>query len=192
MRGWVLVASTAVALVAAVVAIVMGLARTAPSATVAAAVYGALVAGVVSIVLAGLGLVERWIERTEQSRQNTEARVFETLHYFQGGSQARNVGIAVLETYWDDPRLRQLRDLCVPLLANQAMYLLRASKQEDKAHEQDNLRRMIELLRKASEQHRFPASYQLVQSALREKLAGEAGGVSVSDSALRKWLDDLD
>ena len=62
-----MVVSTIVAVVTAVVAIVIGLTRTVPSAPVAAAVYGALVAGTVSIVLAGLGLVERRFERMEHN-----------------------------------------------------------------------------------------------------------------------------
>ena len=96
-----------------------------------------------------------------------------------------------METYWDDLRLKQICDMCVPLLANQAMYLLRASKQEDKPHEQDNLRRIMVLLNRASEQQRFPASYQSVRRAVQEKLDEQGGGVSVSPDDLKKWLEDL-
>jgi hypothetical protein len=157
-----------VTLSGAIGSLVIGVTASALSAMVSAAVYGALVAGLVSIVLAGLSFAERWSERFERARAETESRIFDTLRYFEGGSQTRNVGISVMETYWEDSRLLQLRDLCVPLLANQAMYLLRASDQKDKPHEQDNLRRIIALLERAAEQMRFPQSYESMRKAVRE------------------------
>jgi hypothetical protein len=117
--------------------IVASLGRANASTEVAAALLGALMAGLLSVVLRYIDFVERDQERREQS-------VLNSLHEFGGGTQHRNVGIAVVMGYWNS--VPKLRPLLVPLLGNQAIYLLKEAKRKDAAHEVSNLGRIAAVL----------------------------------------------
>lgn len=122
---------------------------------VVAGVGAAAITGAVSIVLALISLQDRQREadereqmqrRSEQERTRSrhEEHVIRALDYFTGHTQRRNVGIAIVEGYWHTAP--DLRGVLVPLLVNQAVYLLEESNQADAVHEADNCRRIVDLL----------------------------------------------
>jgi|GEM_PF-5205744 len=70
--------------------------------------------------------------------------LYESLKWFQGGTQNRSIGIAVVRTSWE--MYPTFRNLWIEVLANQVIYLLAAQEQKPREHEQENLRRMMDIL----------------------------------------------
>jgi hypothetical protein len=81
-----------------------------------------------------------------QREENLKQRelLISALRWFEGGTQNRSIGIAVVNTNWE--LLKEFRALWIEVLANQAIYLLMASDQKTAAHEHENLRRIMQLL----------------------------------------------
>jgi hypothetical protein len=128
------------AAIAAFAVLLVALIRVRVSYEVLAGVAAACVAGMVSIVLAVINQQDRQRERDERQkiqdreaaeRINTrqEENVLRALEYFTGQTQRRNVGIAIVEGYWHTTP--HLRGILVPLLVNQAVYLLEQSKKQE-------------------------------------------------------------
>ena len=138
---WLLILIVGGGLIALVVFVVNGQ-QIGPEGT--AALIGATIAGSFALGQTGIGFVERREAGRIAERERRESYVFQALQHFTGHSQPRSVGISVLEGSWDS--LPELRPMLVPLLCNQAIYLIRQSGQEDAAHEVDNLHRILELL----------------------------------------------
>jgi hypothetical protein len=74
--------------------------------------------------------------------------VYESLKWFEGETQKRSIGIAVVEAGWK--RGREFRPMWTRVLANQAIYLLVEQTQqghpEGTAHERHNLARIMTFL----------------------------------------------
>lgn len=85
-----------------------------------------------------------WLGYNERKHAVTEQHLFEALSWFSGKTQRRNIGISVVEGYWDE--IPHLRGILISLLVNQAIYLLRESKQRESEHERNNLCRIMRLL----------------------------------------------
>ena len=151
---------------------------------VIAALIGASVGVTIAIVQAVLGYLER-------KRSRRDANLFQAFQYFDGGTQRRNIGIAIIEGLWQEAP--HLQGLFVPLLANQAIYLLTASEQSEARHEQDNLRRIMGLVTApAGRAAGFAGHYQELLRAIEEKKAGRArAGVSVDAKTLDEWAGRL-
>jgi len=90
---------------------------------------------------------DRAAKRAE--RERLQAHVLDSIKWFEGKTQKRSIGIAVIEGNWEV--FPDLRPTWVSVLANQAVYLLAQSKgEEDAALEQENLTRIVALLTHAS------------------------------------------
>ena len=164
----------------------------------AVGLVAALVPGVISVVVSVFAYVERKdatseresirnSEKQERADVRTQDLVLRSLDFFTGKTQRRNVGVSVVEGAWDSaPRLRQI---FVPLLVNQAVYLLEGSDQRDAAHEKENLRRIMDLLLKSVTTESIDAStYSPVTASLSRRLAGRVEkGVDVSAEQLNEW-----
>jgi len=87
---------------------------------------------------------ERAISEKEAERSKQRDVLYESLKWFEGGTQKRSIGIAVVNTSWN--AFEEFRSLWIEVFANQAIYLLTASDQAEKPHEHDNLRRIMDLL----------------------------------------------
>lgn len=105
---------------------------------------GPIVVGTAALVLAAHEATRRSYESDQARRERREARVFEALKWFEGKTQRRNIGIAVVEGAWSETP--HLRATLIPLLINQAIYLLAESKQREAAHEADNRIRLMRLI----------------------------------------------
>ena len=87
-----------------------------------------------------------WKER--DARANRQAKLLESLKWFEGGIQNRAIGIAVIEGHWDDQP--ELRPTWASLLVAQAVYILSKPESELPQHETRNLQRILALLRQAT------------------------------------------
>ena len=196
----------------AVLVLVMALVLANASDAVAAGVAAAGVSGAVSVALAVVSLLDRQRESEERSairkdesdermslreqelrerlRNQREERVLQALDYFTGHTQRRNVGIAVLEGYLQ--LTPKLRDVVLPMLANQAVYLLEQSDEVDSVNEADNCRRIMALLLESGDiSEALVPSYQTVQAALGRAGHGKKG-VKISAHQRGQWATQLE
>ena len=138
---------------------------------------------IVAIFLAWLGYRER------RELQHTE-RLMKTVAYFEGGTQKRSIGLALVEG------LLSLRDshaeVLIPLLANQFVYLLLNPEVRNSVHEERNLVRIFVLLSRVSDlQSRHHDSWCEVGDAIYRRLEGEQSGLSIAEPTLRLWRKKL-
>ena len=118
---------------------------------------------------------QRETERKEdfeiEQRRQREDSVLQALQYFGGRTQVRSVGVSVIDGLWDETP--EFRSIFVPLLINQAIYLLEESKQESAKHELFNLRRIMDLLIRAAPERRHDIRhgqfYDQLLSAIADK-----------------------
>ncbi len=176
----------------------------------AVALVAALVPGVISVVISVLGHVSqmrastererareqdaierkdmREAEEKERERTRYEEIVLKSLDFFTGHTQRRNVGISIVEGAWD--RASHLRPVFVPLLVNQAVYLLNESGQTDSSHEAQNLKRMMGLIMAAAATNEFPtATFAPLLGPLDRRVENQqvGRGVAVSPSDASLW-----
>jgi hypothetical protein len=148
------------------------------------ALIGASVGVTIALMQAVLGYLER-----RKSRRDTA--LFQAFQYFDGGTQRRNIGVAIVEGLWQEAP--HLRGLFIPLLVNQAIYLLTVSDQSEARHEQDNLRRIMVLVTvQANTAAGFADHYRELLRAVEDKKAGRArAGVGVDAKTLEDWMGRL-
>lgn len=141
---------------------------------------GASVGVTIAVVQAVLGYVER-------KRTKRDGYLFQAFQYFDGGTQRRNIGIAILEGLWQEAP--HLKGLFIPLLVNQAIYLLTGSEQAEARHEQDNLWRIMRLATDPTEPGAgLTGHYQRLLRAIEEKKSGQTrAGVIVDGRTLDEW-----
>ncbi len=84
-----------------------------------------------------------WTAFRERRGNRKQDQLFQAFPWFDGGAQRCSVGIAIVEGFWVE--LPSHRRLMVPLLANQAIYLLSIAD-ERTAQELGNLDRIMRLL----------------------------------------------
>jgi type II secretory pathway pseudopilin PulG len=129
---------------------------------------------------------ERQQATQERQRDKRDTYLFEALKWFTGGTQKRNVGISIVEGYWTE--IPHLKGILVPLLANQAIYLLTQSEQDTALHEYDNLNRIMVLLIEFEEKHKFRAYYDQILHAIEKSQRGSvANGIKVDSNTLESW-----
>lgn len=156
---------------------------------------------IVALIFGGLGWVLAVIQTIQRHQEVRANQLLDALGYLTGKTQARNVGIAILQGL--APRSRQFRGAVVPLLANQAIYLLEESGEGSKAHEVENLRRIMNLATGLSTGKDFvgrPYASESIRSSLRElrhsvdrKLDGRtAAGLTVDTDQLQAWHQALE
>jgi hypothetical protein len=130
---------------------------------------------------------ERELAAKEAERSKQRDVLYESLKWFEGGTQRRSIGISVVNTSWST--FEEFRPLWTEVFANQAIYLLTASKQGTKAHEHDNLRRIMDLLlREPALMTR--ATALLLCGTIDDKLSGRISGGLALTNELKKRLED--
>src|SRR5262245_836670 len=94
--------------------------------------------GFVGVIIAAVGgvigffLIRYWDVRDkqaatkEQNRANMRDVLYESLKWFEGGTQRRSVGIAVVNASWTE--FKEFQPMWLEVFANQAIYLLSPSK----------------------------------------------------------------
>ena len=138
------------------------------SDAVVAGIVGAAVGGVLAGAISTLQLL---IAKREREQTRHEQNLIAAFQYFDGRTQRRSVGISIIEAYSSE--MPKLVPMFIPLLANQAVYLLTQSKQpKDAEHEYRNLDRITELLEEAKSSGKFRERYRDLQSVLDKKERG--------------------
>ena len=139
----------------------------------------------VAIILAYLGYAER---RASQKMD----LLLKTVAYFEGGTQKRSIGIALVEGL-----VRKNPEhvgVLVPLLTNQFVYLLLHPDVKDSVHEERNLVRLYHLLKQIPSlraQQKHHDYWCEVGDAIGRWFGGERSGLRISEPTLRLWLKGL-
>lgn len=135
---------------------------------------------------------ERAFAAKEAERVRLKDILYESLKWFEGGTQKRSIGIAVVKTSWD--AYSEFRPLWTEVFVNQALYLLAASDSGSKTHEQENLGQILALLTR--ERTLIPTeSKQLLCQTIEEKQSHAIKtGLQLSaefEKRLPDWLTGL-
>jgi hypothetical protein len=127
----------------------------------------------------------------ERRQQREEDLLAKTLAYFEGKSQRRSIGISLVEGIW--VRRKRYMDIIVPVLVNQAVYLLLSSGSVDAAHEERNLIRLLRLLERCIPSCSDATHHQseILDAILRKDPALEEKGIPLGRSTLRIWFKRL-
>jgi hypothetical protein len=117
----------------------------------------ALLAVIVSLLSSGFALYQFKTNREDQEKARREAQsakkkelLFNALRWFEGGTQSRSIGIAVIKTYWEDKDSEDFRRVWISLLIDQATHIMKRSKGQDSQTESANLDHIIGLLKDTS------------------------------------------
>ena len=119
------------------------------AAEVIASLVTAIVAIIVAIGTTLLNFYQFKSSRKDQVENELNRILFDSLKWFEGGTQKRSIGIAIIEGYWYQKK-EKLENVWKPLLINQAHHILEESKEKDKSTEISNLKRIVKLLGKAT------------------------------------------
>jgi len=136
-----------------------------------------------AVLLALLGYLER------RANQQSEL-LLKTVAYFEGKTQKRSVGIALVEgLLHKNPKHR---DVLVPLLTNQFVYLLLHPDVAASVHEERNLIRLYNLLTdtpnlKQTHYH----SWCEIADAIGRRSGGECSGITITEPTLNQWRKNL-
>jgi hypothetical protein len=151
---------------------------------VTAAVIGAT-------ALVGVTVAGNAISILEARKQRKEDRFFKAFEFLGGKTQVRSAGIAIVEAFHE--RTPSIRPALVRHLVNQLMYLETVQKEDDAAerfHEQDNVRRIAELLLEIRKFNDYDRAYKALCDAVRHR--PEDRGVPVAPgTALALSLQEL-
>jgi hypothetical protein len=125
----------------------------------------------------------------EASRDRLRDILYESLQWFEKGSQKRSIGISIVDASWS--LFPEFQSIWLAVLANQAVYLLAVSKQNDDAHEIANLRRIMRVLVR-EKAHLDPMALQTVSETLDKKTQKKiTSGLSIEDADLAAWQEAL-
>lgn len=113
-----------------------------------------------------VAIISFFIQRNWQLKKDRVDKLYDSLRWFEGKTQSRSVGIAMVEANWEQET--DFRKIWYPVLSNQAIYLLLKSGQDDAPHEISNLKRIMTLLKhnKRDFQNKFKQGFDELALAL--------------------------
>ena len=146
------------------------------------------------VVAAGgwlVALFEYYLGDRERRAQRDDELLAQTLAYFDGGTQRRSIGLALVEGIWI--RQKKQLDVIVPVLINQTIYLLLSSESKDAVHEERNAIRLLHLLDRAIPLTSQPGEHRPeILDAILRKCCGEGKqGVDLTEPTLKSWFKRL-
>jgi hypothetical protein len=117
--------------------------------------HGALITGVITGLIGlcsgfGVALYTQRAQRIAAKEDRLESHLFESLKWFERGTQKRGIGLSIIEGNWEDVQV--LHPTWTAVLVAQAVYLVaeKPKKKELTAHELENRRRVCSLLKRAT------------------------------------------
>jgi hypothetical protein len=122
-----------------------------------------------------------------ETREKNESELLEkTLNYFNQGTQARTIGISLVEGIWCK-RQKNL-DIILPVLISQVLYLI--TEANDSAQDVRNVIRLLHLIEKTlPHANHYGNELAEISNALMWGAQDESeGGVDVSNITLRSWF----
>jgi hypothetical protein len=134
-----------------------------------------------------VALLQYYLGYRERKERSEGELLAKTLDYFTGKSQGRSIGISLVEGIWL-PKKKHL-DVIVPVLVNQAVYLLLSTDSTDSAHEERNLIRLLQLLDRCIPLTSEPEAHQpeIMDAILRKDPKGGKKGIPLGRQTLRLW-----
>jgi hypothetical protein len=145
----------------------------------------------VAVAVAGWAYAgfKEWLSYRERLATRKEDQLFKALSWFEGKTQRRSIGVAVVEGLWQE--LPHYRKTLIPLLANQAIYLL-AESDTATAHERNNLERIMQLVLDGSLRADFPHLHtELLDLTSPTSSRRGVTGNSVDSRKLHSWHTSL-
>jgi len=144
----------------------------------------ALSSSSVAIVLAVANVYERYYRERQQT-------LIHALEYLTGGSQKRNVGIALIEGLWykGHPNHRAI----IPALTNQAVYLLLEAESKGR-HQFHSWVRIMNLILRVPPEPIFRDFYiDLIEALDRRAEANDevSTGLDISSSTAHLWANKM-
>ncbi len=165
---------------------------------------GAVLLGVGSLI--GFFLKRSWDKRdklraellsVQQQKQNDQIKMremlFDSLRWFEGDTQKRSVGLAMVSAAWDNDS--DFRHVWTTVLATQAIYLLLESKQGSREDEVANLYRVMEILQRPDAQVDALTAHQLTDALLRRLRTSTNRGVgpdTTDATVASRWRGHLE
>jgi hypothetical protein len=132
----------------------------------------------------------QWLGYRERLATRKEDQLFKALSWFEGKTQRRSIGVAVVEGLWQE--VPDYRKTLIPLLANQAIYLL-AESDSSTAHERNNVERIMRLVLDGSSLRAdFPHLHtELLDLTSPTSTRRGPTGNSVDPEKLNSWHESL-
>lgn len=145
------------------------------------------------MTLTGIIAVSGWLLALAQfifthleNRKKNDAELLEkTLGYFERGTQARSIGISLVEGIW--LKRKKNLDVIVPVLVSQITFLPKDA--EDFAQESRNLFRLLFLLEKCLPYASNPANESAEVSDALLSAAVSPGKIKLPKTTLRLWWE---
>jgi hypothetical protein len=143
-------------------------------------------------VVGGIGgvLLQRYWHRIDErkrfelvERDVLRRHVLDSLKWFEGKTQKRSIGIAVIEGNWET--FEDLRPTWLAILTNQAVYLLAKPVKGNTAHERVNLERIMNLLLQESAALRSDQK-EYIRDAIYQNRDGK-GLREIEKELLEEW-----
>jgi len=138
-----------------------------------------------------VALVEYLLGYRERRVQREDELLAQTLSYFDGGTQRRSIGLALVEGIW--LRKKRQLDVVVPVLVNQMIYLLLSSDANDAVHEERNAIRLLFLLERTIPLTSDPGQHrpEILDALLRRYGEKSDRGVGLPKVTLKIWFERL-
>jgi hypothetical protein len=138
-----------------------------------------------------VAIIQYYLAYRERRQQREEDLLAKTLSYFEGNTQRRSIGISMVEGIW--ARKGKHMDVLVPVMLNQAIYLLLSSDPTDGVHEERNLVRLYFLLKRCIPKTSDPGDYypEILNALLRKDPEEKRNGIPLSGPTLRLWFAGL-
>lgn len=115
--------------------------------------------------------------------EKNEAELLEkTLHYFNQGTQARSIGISLVEGIWW--KRKKNLDIILPVLISQVLHLLTESKESPQ--DSRNLIRLLTLIERLLP-YASPGSYELAEISEALLFGAQKESGLTSNVTLRLW-----
>lgn len=122
-----------------------------------------------------------------EAKEKNEAELLEkTLHYFNQGTQARTIGISLVEGIWW--KRKKNLDIILPVLISQVLYLV--TEAEDTPQDNRNLIRLLHLIEKLLP-YESKGSFELAEISEALMWGAQVEDKGVSSASLRAWFKRL-
>ena len=146
---------------------------------------------VAALVTAGAALGAVATSTWEARKRQRDDYLLSALDFLTGKTQRRSAGIAIAQGF--HRKAKRLRPALVPHLVNQLLYLQTVQQEKNAAtrlHEQDNVRRLADLLREIGDFNKYRPSYLALCEAVHHRQPGHGLPIP-SNSPVADSLDQL-
>jgi hypothetical protein len=144
---------------------------------------------IIAITVATAGWAIALFQFFGNRQQRIWELLLESLRWFEGGTQARSIGIALVESKWQHHE--EFRSRWTSILMNQAIYLLTRKKERDAIHERANLYRIMNLLIETVDPSGHIADFdrELLRTTLEEYDPESGRGlIGLDTNCLNTWV----